>query len=144
MERKIQQGLFVLATLLAAAGMVVVVSATTEHAAQLPSSANLGCANCHVGATATTAPNTALNVFGQAFRDNGSVWDARLARLDSDADGCTNGTEIGDSDGGGQPDQLPGGSYVDHQSGNPGEAGDCAATTNESTWGALKSLFNTN
>jgi hypothetical protein len=46
---------------------------------------------------------------------------------------------MGDADGNGLPDQ-----HQTQQTSNPGVRGDCAASTDETTWGALKSLFNSN
>jgi len=113
------------------------VGANSGLMAQLPLSAPFGCANCHAGATATTVPaDHALNAFGVDFKNNGLVWNAALAGLDSDGDGCTNGTEIGDADGNGHAD-----ANVTQENSNPG-APDCTNDTKDKTWGELKSLFN--
>ncbi len=127
--------------ILTVGGLVALVAATGRAnsglMAQLPLSAPVGCANCHSGATATTVPaDHALNNFGVDFKNNGSVWNAALASLDSDADGCTNGSEVGDADGNGQPD-----ANVSQENSNPGTA-DCTNGPIDETWGRLKSLFN--
>ncbi|MDO9695649.1 MAG: hypothetical protein Q7W56_13095 [Candidatus Latescibacteria bacterium] len=111
-------------------------SATEALQAVLPLSVPFACLNCHLTGTPTAA-NASLNDFGRAFLDNGSVWNRYLASLDSDGDGCTNGAELGDVDGNGQPDGS-----VTQESSNPGAAGDCSASTiDASTWGELKAMF---
>ncbi len=79
-----------------------------------------------------------MNPFGVDFRGNNRVWNAVLAQMDSDDDGCLNGVELGDSDGDGQLD-----GNIHEENGNPGVADDCGsgALTDEVTWGALKALF---
>lgn len=94
------------------------------------------CLTCHTVQDPSPS-EAALNSFGADFLANGRIWNDVLAGIDSDDDGCLNGVEVGDADGDGFAD-----GNVDHQSGNPGEAGDCAAgLTDESTWTALKALF---
>ena len=101
---------------------------------QLPSSTPYLCLNCHnvANPTATTA---ALNSFGTAFRDNGSRWDRTLATQRSDSDNCTNGFEVGDEDGDGQPD-----AGVTQERSNPGQ-GHCSLQITPQAWSALKQLF---
>jgi hypothetical protein len=111
-------------------------SATEALQARLPLSVPFACLNCHLSDT-PTAGSAALNDFGEDFLDNGMVWNSYLASLDSDLDGCTNGAEVGDVDGNGQPD-----SSVTLESSNPGVAGDCSASTiDAATWGELKAMF---
>ena len=139
MERLLARSLTTITVVIAVVALVAAVNANTTHLAQLPSSATLGCANCHVSGTSTEAPSVALNSFGQAFKNNGEVWNQTLANGNSDQDGCTNGVELGDSDGNGEPD-----GNQTRQTSNPG-SGDChPSTIDEQTWGALKSLFNSN
>ncbi len=110
--------------------------ATETLMAELPSSTNFSCTNCHDGSGEPAATN--LNVFGIDFQANFSTWDQSLASLDSDGDGCTNGVELGDSDGNGVLDNG-----IVQESSRPGVTGDCsAASTDESTWSNLKNLFN--
>ena len=139
MERLLARSLTTVSAVIAVLALVAVVHANTTHMAQLPASATLGCANCHVNGTTSTVPaSAALNGFGQAFKNNNMVWNRALAEKDSDSDGCTNGVELGDADGNGEPD-----AHQPQQTSNPGSGGDCQPNTlNEQTWGALKSLFN--
>ncbi len=138
MERLLARSLTTITVAIAALALVAAVNANTTHMAQLPASATLGCANCHVNATSTQAPSVEANGFGRDFKNNGMVWNRTLAEMDSDGDGCTNGVELGDADGNGSPD-----AGQSQQTSNPGSGGDCQPNTlTEQTWGALKSLFN--
>jgi len=138
MERLLARSLTTITVVIAVMALVAAVNANTAHMAQLPSSADLGCANCHVNATSVSAPSAEVNSFGQAFKNNGMVWNRTLAEKDSDGDGCTNGFELGDVDGNGVADE-----HQTQQTSNPGSGGDCQPSTlTEQTWGALKSLFN--
>ena len=138
MRRLLSRSLAIALAALAVAVMAGRVLANQTYASRLPSSASFGCANCHVGASATQAPSTALNPFGQAFKDNAFAWNAALAGRDSEGDGCANGYELGDADGNGLPD-----GHQTQQTSNPGLA-DCQPNTiDEQTWGALKRAFNT-
>ncbi|MBK9302641.1 MAG: hypothetical protein IPM94_01750 [bacterium] len=110
-------------------------SATETLMGQLPLSAPFSCLNCHVTATPVAA-DAALNDFGLDFRTYDFTWDADLAGRDSDGDGCTNGAEVGDSDGNGHPD---GG--VRAESSNPGVSDCSASNLEEATWGDLKAMF---
>jgi len=112
-----------------------VASATVALQADLPLSTPFACLNCHFSETPTAA-DAALNDFGEAFLDNGTVWNSYLAGLDSDGDGCTNGAEVGDSDGNGHPD---GGVHA--ESSNPGVTDCSASNIEEATWGYLKAMF---
>lgn len=140
MERLLQRALIGLAVVVAVAGVAAAMVDACIYADRLPVSATFGCANCHVGADAVSVPSAAdLNAFGLAFQQNGYVWDSSLAYGNADNDGCTNGLELGDADGNGQPDQ-----HQTAQSSNPADR-DCTGTSiDETTWGALKSLFNSN
>jgi hypothetical protein len=139
MERLLARSLTTLTVVIAVLALVAAVNANPTHMAQLPASATWGCANCHVNGTSTQAPSVALNGFGLAFKNNGMAWNGTLAYQDSDSDGCTNGVELGDADGNGVPD-----AHQTQQTSNPG-SGDCQPSTlDEQTWGALKSLFNSN
>ncbi len=118
-------------------GWVVLGNASSGDMEQLPVSSRFQCLNCHLS-DQPSAANFDLNAFGQDFLDNGRIWNVDLAVLDSDSDGCLNGVELGDSDGDGQLD-----GNVAQEMGNPGQVDDCSggALTNETTWGALKALF---
>ncbi len=113
-------------------------AATELDLQQLPVTEPFQCLICHVSEPAQSgAP---LNAFGTDFLANLRTWDAGLASLDSDGDGCTNGVELGDVDGDGQSD-----GNVDQLQSNPGAANDCGgASVDSRTWGELKSLFDRN
>lgn len=76
---------------------------------QIPNGNVLSCGACHTNASG----GGPRNAFGQAI-DNGFLnglgggatvnWNAQLAALDSDGDGASNGTELGDPDGDGNPE----------------------------------------
>jgi len=113
------------------------VLATEGDMALLPIAAPNLCLTCHLTAT-PTAGDRELNPFGVDFLANGRLWDANLANLDSDEDGCLNGVEVGDSDGDGFPD-----GNVEEQAGNPGVRDECGggSLVDEKTWGTLKAMF---
>ncbi|HEX7862979.1 MAG TPA: CHRD domain-containing protein [Verrucomicrobiae bacterium] len=77
---------------------------------QLPNGNAFSCANCHTSAGGGGPRNS----FGQAVEQRVSpgsfdeFWDAALAALDSDGDGFSNGTELRDPDGDGQPSASTG------------------------------------
>lgn len=112
-------------------------SATVEDMDQLPLIQPYLCLSCHV-TTPSSAADAGLNPFGEDYLDNGRLWDQALAYLDSDGDSCNNGTEIGDVDGDGDPDEN-----VEQQSGNPGVYDECQSggLVEEQTWSALKAIF---
>ena len=83
--------------------------ARSQRVSQIPNGSRFSCANCHVN----PGGGGSRNAFGQAIESgflNGSGssasvnWNAQLAGLDSDGDGATNGTELGDPDGNGSAD----------------------------------------
>ncbi|MDO9171139.1 MAG: hypothetical protein Q7W29_04825 [bacterium] len=133
MERRLPIGSIVVALVIL---NVAAASATETLMDRLPLNARFSCLNCHTVAAPTSA-TAALNPFGAAFRDGGSVWDNALAVQDSDGDGCTNGAEVGDIDGNGQ---IDGG--VTEESSNPGDEDCSASILDEKTWGQLKAMFN--
>jgi hypothetical protein len=108
--------------------------ATSQYMQRLPTSQQFRCLNCHATQDPTAA-NATLNVFGTAFRANGLQWNRTLASLRSDGDACSNGFELGDEDGNGQPD-----AGVTSERSNPGQS-DCTLQLNEKAWTALKQLF---
>jgi len=67
-------------------------SATSSLVSRIPNGSKFSCQTCH-----TSVPSR--NAFGNAFKNNGSRWNATLAKLDSDGDGFTNGTELQDPNG---------------------------------------------
>ena len=122
------------ASLLALTVVSVAGSNDCGHSAALPTTDPYRCYNCH----GTAAPNRLdLNPFGRDFAANGHVWNADLAAMDSDEDVCSNGFELGDSDGNGVMD-----GHATQQGSNPGVP-DCSggAFNDPVTWGTLKSLF---
>lgn len=102
---------------------------------KLPTSDRFRCLNCHTTQDPASTAQAELNPFGAAFRSNNNNWDARLARLRSDGDNCTNGFELGDVDGDGKLDHG-----IEQERSNPGEAG-CTLQLTQETWGRLKDLF---
>lgn len=111
-------------------------AATELDMAQLPVVVPFECQICHVDERPTSFQFD-LNAFGADFLANGRIWNATLAALDSDGDGCTNGVELGDADGDGQAD-----GNVTRLQNNPGNPGDCGNLVIDArTWGALKALF---
>lgn len=135
-----------LATAATLASFPVVVHATEEQMLRLPTFVS-GCLTCHDGSSVKedfVPEGTAalvMNPFGDDWTDNGKVWDAVLALLNSDNDGCTNGFELGDPKGkwrpgAERPDLDPAG-----ETHNPGAASDCALPIDSQSWGVLKALF---
>ncbi len=121
------------------AGVVVCATAfdagaTSALMQQLPVSSPYLCLNCH-NVASPTAATAGLNPFGNAFHANGDRWDRTLALQRSDGDNCTNGFEIGDEDGNGQPDVG-----VTQERSNPGQT-DCSLQISPQAWSALKQLF---
>lgn len=109
---------------------------TTEYMANLPTFDRFQCANCHK-IPAPTPESKELNQFGTDFKSNGFLWNQTLAEMNSDGDRCTNGFELGDVDGDGQPDNP----NTTQEQGNPGNPNDCSITLDRSTWGIIKHLF---
>ena len=107
-------------------GWSVESDARNFRVSQLPNGNIKGCANCHVnpggGGTRNAFGREVQNNFLTASGFAGQVvWNARLAQLDSDGDGVSNGTELGDPDGDGNVDAtLP--------VTNPGDPNDFAQT----------------
>jgi hypothetical protein len=79
------------------------VDARASRVNQLPNGSVFGCGNCHTNSSG----GGPRNAFGNAVPLSGSgggasvQWSATFAALDSDGDGFTNGTELGDPDGDG-------------------------------------------
>src|SRR5690242_17205318 len=73
---------------------VQVASALSSYVSQVPNGSVNSCSTCH-GASGPPA----LNPFGNAFLNNNANWDKTLASQDSDGDGYSNGTELGDPQG---------------------------------------------
>lgn len=139
MKRGLFTGSLRTATVLAVCVLVSATAAVATDAdmVRLPVTNPHLCHSCHL--VEQPGPgNFDLNPFGADFLTNGRLWDANLANLDSDGDGCLNGVEVGDSDGDGQPD-----GNVESQAGNPGIPDECGSGSlvDEKTWGALKAMF---
>lgn len=62
----------------------------------IPNGKQYSCLNCH--SSMAGGENTVV-FFGKAFNTNKRVWNAKLAALDSDGDGFTNGQELQDIKG---------------------------------------------
>lgn len=126
---------------MAVAALLVAATGPSAHAtpadmATLPVVTPFECLICHVEAGPDPA-SAALNLFGQDFLASGRIWNADLAALDSDGDGCLNGVELGDADGDGLAD-----GNVETLASNPGDPNDCGRLgIDASTWGALKAMF---
>lgn len=85
---------------------------------QVPNGNSFRCTLCHVHPNGGAGPRNAFGEAVGAVVDQGSraeFWSVVLAQLDSDGDGFTNGQELGDPDGDGEP--IPG-AQVTH----PGDA----------------------
>jgi len=108
--------------------------ATEADMEQLPVSEPFLCLLCHEDQEPQPT-SFALNDFGVDFLANARRWDAVLAAVDSDGDGCLNGVELGDANGDGQAD-----GNVERLQTNPGES-DCGSNVDRETWGNLKALF---
>jgi len=102
----------------------------------LPSYNKFQCLLCHTVSN-PTQQNNGLNAFGRDFRDNGQVWNAALAGINSDGDRCTNGFELGDVEGDGIYDHS--GEVLEHS--NPGDGTDCSIAVTRQTWGIIKEIF---
>ena len=131
MQRRIQLVLTAIA-LQSACGIA---RATPSLMEELPVSSRFRCLNCHTTQNPVAA-NAELNPFGNAFKDNASRWDEKLARAGADGDNCTNGFELGDENGDGQLEDAK----LTQERDNPGEPG-CALQLRDDTWQALKQLF---
>jgi len=89
-------------------GSVANIDARSQRVTQIPNGSVLGCGACHT----SSGGGGPRNAFGTAIESgflSGSganasvVWNASLAGMDSDGDGFSNGTELGDPDGDGTP-----------------------------------------
>jgi hypothetical protein len=110
-----------------------VLTGTDNFMQKLPVYEDLTCQICHTSSNPSTDAEE-LNVFGKAFKNNGHEWDKHLAELDSDGDGSTNGTEIGDYDGDGI-------ATINKIRSNPGDPLDKPSSLDQKTWGVIKSLY---
>ncbi|MFT5368208.1 MAG: hypothetical protein ACI8V2_003171 [Candidatus Latescibacterota bacterium] len=84
------------------------VHARSQRVNQIPSGSVNSCANCHVNPSGGGARNAFGQVVESGFLSGSGanasvVWNASLAGMDSDGDGFSNGTELGDPDGDGTP-----------------------------------------
>ena len=96
--------------------------ASPDYVALIPNGTVISCFTCHENAD-PSADGTTRNVFGLAWRNNTPIrtWNSLLASQDSDADGFTNGQELGN----------PSGSWVTGNANPPGAAynpGDAASS----------------
>jgi hypothetical protein len=110
---------------------------------QLPVQLSAGCLACHDGAgvSSTVVPAavaTELTVFGEDWLNFGRDWNPEIAAAYSDADGCSNGFELGDTTGNWE---ISDGYLTVDVEMNPAEAGDCTLPVDERSFGVLKSLF---
>jgi len=89
-------------------GSVANIDARSQRVNQIPNGSRVGCGACHT----SSGGGGPRNAFGQVVESDflsGSgasasvVWNATLAGMDSDGDGFSNGTELGDPDGDGTP-----------------------------------------
>jgi hypothetical protein len=88
-------------------------SGISSYQNRVPNGPAFSCDTCHD--LISGAPDR--NPFGTAFANNGHVWNAALAALDSDGDGFKNGQELGDAAGTWTPGSpAPGGTIT-----NPGD-----------------------
>ena len=139
MQRTLRLSTLVVAGLLVAGAgpWCATASASRADMERLPLWEPFKCLTCHQQDPETSGV-TSLNPFGEDWLANGGVWDLNLANMDSDRDDCTNGFELGDDDGNGEPD-----GNVTEQGSNPGVQDECGGSglVEERTWSALKALF---
>ncbi len=109
---------------------------TASLMTKLPAFGKFRCALCHVSATPANSSHE-LNPFGRDFRENNYIWDETLAQMNSDGDRCSNGFELGDSDGDGILDS----SESTEEYSNPGDPSDCSIAITAGTWGIIKKIF---
>lgn len=69
--------------------------ARKEYKETIPNSKVYGCKTCH----GKSFKKEELNSFGTDYMNSSSTWNDVLAKKDSDADGKTNGWELGDEEG---------------------------------------------
>ena len=122
-------------TVIVLQGACGIARATPSLMEELPASSRFRCLNCHTNQDPVVA-NAELNPFGNAFKDNASRWDEKLARAGADGDNCTNGFELGDENGDGRIEDT----RHPEERHNPGEP-DCSLQLKDETWQALKQLF---
>ena len=103
-----------------------------EYMQKLPLYQKFRCTICHL----SMEPNSGsdLNNFGRDFKANSNLWNEKLARMDSDRDGFTNGIELGDENGDGIAEATA-------ERSNPGDRLNTPSSVNEHTWSVIKSLF---
>ena len=102
-----------------------------DYMQKLPVYKRYQCLICH---TSEDPSSFDVNDFGVDFRDNGYIWDKRLAEMDSDNDDYLNGIELGDENGDGEPEILI-------ERSNPGDPLNNPSSIDRDTWGIIKSLF---
>ncbi len=110
-----------------------ILTGTDDFMQRLPVYGDLNCEICHTRSDPSTGA-AEMNPFGKDFQDNGNEWNKKLAEMDSDNDGCTNGIEIGDEDGDGSPTTV-------RVRSNPGDPFDTPSSLDQKTWGVIKSLY---
>jgi hypothetical protein len=136
MRRLVQGGINLvrLAAIAVVLNWALPVLATPQDMVGVPIFEPFRCLVCHLESP-EHGGGTALNGFGNDYLANLRRWNAALAVLDSDRDGCLNGVELGDSDG----DRVADGN-IERLVSNPGVA-DCGSSLDATTWGELKALF---
>lgn len=136
----------IVAALFLIAGLADQVDARSKRVGQIPNGDIAGCTTCHVNASGGPR-NSFGQMVGQSFLTGEGfigdvIWGPELAALDADADGATNGDELGDPEGTwdrqsgeaspGDPDAVT----------NPGDPESVPAITavESSTWAMVKLL----
>lgn len=110
-----------------------VLTGTDNFMQKLPVYDDLRCEVCHTSSEPVTG-DAERNPFGVDFMENDYEWNRVLAEMDSDGDGSTNGTEIGDSNGDGI-------TTISRVRSNPGDPLDKPSSIDQKTWGVIKSLY---
>lgn len=133
MRPKLRINGFAIVAVCALAVFAGVLMGSENYMLDLPVYKHFKCTLCHSAGNPSPEAKE-LNAFGEDFKKNDFVWNAKLARMDSDKDGYPNGIELGDENGDGTPE-------VTIERSNPGDPLNYPNSINPRTWGIIKKLF---